>query len=390
MTPLEISSYLAGLKTDKAREENLKKIAPDHEFWVGAYHGMRPLVPYPVRFSLRDPTHYGNGVPQGIFTKIVEGMHSGTLTEVATVAAITAFSEHCTEEEWKSWYQPILEKKLRLPVTATQFNKHCPEEYRLDNPRLPQMAPIAKDEPLPTKCVLEPYTDAQRLLILLRQKRTHVFLDDGTPVHRMLPAVFEKFTTDLRPTEGVMLEVYEEDGRYTVRDVLLWEQFMDKVESAPVEVRRKVLEGMFAGQEVVEVIEGELHNNMDNIREDIGAFFQAGYPGVVIRQKGSSYYDDAANILICPKRKSVLTCSSIDKGEDGTKYEGRAEYVWGTGTMNRKKIETPVFHGLTFAERESSYENKEQLIGQKFDVISCGLDSDGKLMFPIFKQWKEK
>jgi hypothetical protein len=386
MTPLEISLHLASLKTDKAREENLKKIAPDHEFWVGAYHGMRPLVPYPVRFGLRDPSQYGSGVPHGIFTKILNGMHDGTLTEVATVSALTAFSGHCTEEEWKSWYQPIFEKKLRLPVTVTQLNKHCPKEYRLDNPRLPQMAPIARGEPLPTKCVLEPYMDAQRLLILLRQKRTYVFSEDGTPVHRMLPVVFERFATE----DGVMLEVYEEEGRYTVRDVLLWEQSIDEVKSAPVEVRKKVLEGMFAGQEVVEVIEGELHNSTDTIREEVSAFLQAGYPGVVIRQKGSSYYDDAANILIRPKRKSVLTCMSIDEGAGGTKYAGRTEYVWGSGTMNRKKIETPVFYGLTFSEREASYQNREQLVGQKFDVISCGLDSDGKLMFPIFKQWKEK
>ncbi len=386
MTPFEISSYLAGLKTDKARDANLKKIAPDHEFWVGVYHGMRPLVPYPIRFTLRDPPQYGNGVPSGIFTKIVEGMHAGTLSEVATVAAITAFAGHCTEEEWKSWYQPILEKKLRLPVTATQINKHCPEEYRLDNPRLSQMAPIEKGEPLPTQCVLEPYMDAQRLLILLRGKRSYVFLEDGTPVHRMLPGIFEKFATK----EGMMLEVYEEDGRYTVRDVLLWEQFMDKGETAPVEVRKKVLEGMFAGQEVVEVIEGELHNTMETMRDDIGAFFQAGYSGVVFRPKGSGYHDDIANILVRPKRKSVLTCLSVNEGDGGTKYEGRAEYLWGSGTMNRKQIMTPVFYGLTFSERESSYQNREQLVGQKFDVISCGLDSDDRLMFPIFKKWKEK
>lgn len=362
---------------------DLSSIPEDSEFWIVAHHGLQPLIPYPVRFALRDPPKYGTGVPGGVFTKIVNGMLTGALDEISTVNAITAFSAYCTEEEWTEWYRPALDKKLRLPCTITEFNKACPDEYRITaNPTLSSMVPVAQAKGLPQKYVLEPHRDAQRLLILMQLRRTWVFLEDGTPVHRMLPKVFDRFNTD----DGVMLEVYEEDGQYTARDIMLWSQFVGETPCPPVDVRVSVLERMLEGQDTVEMIEYAIPKEP---REDIAAWYQAGYEGIIFRAIGCDYWHEHANIVIHPKRKSILTITRVEQGSEGSKYEDRTEFIWGKGRMNNKTFDSPVFHGLTFAERKTILESRDDYVGRKCEIMSCGLDSNKRLIFPIFKKWKE-
>lgn len=364
----------------------LKSIPASSEFWIGAYHGLRHLVPYPVSYALRDPYQYGPGVQEGVLGKILNGMVTESLDEVASVQAISAFSSYCSEKEWTSWYRPILEKRLRIPMTITEFNKACPKEYRItDNPRLATLDSVAQVGGMPAQFILEPYNDAQRLLVLLRGKETYVFLADGTPVHRLLPGVFDRF----RNNEGVAVEVYEDEGKYFARDILLWDQFFDEVACPPVDRRLKILEDMLAGQDVMEVIEHWYHDEGTVPREDIALIYDAGYPGVVIRPINHGYWQEHASIVVHPKRKSVLTCTKIIEGSPEGKYAGRAESIWGKGRMNKKSFESPVFHGLTFTDRERILKARDEFIGKKFDVLSCGLDSSGSLIFPIIKQWKE-
>lgn len=273
---------------------------------------------------------------------------------------------------------------MRLPLTLTQFNKHCPPEYRVTgNPSLAQIERIEETKGLPSQFVLEAHTGSQRLLVLLRTDRTLVFLEDGTPVHRMLPNVLNRFSTD----EGVVLELVEADEGLYARDVLLWDQFRKESPCPPVEVRLNVLERMLAGQDAVSMVEYILHENTDGVRDDIALFFESGYEGVIFRPLGITYFADHSNILVNPKRRSVLTCTQITEGTG--KYAGRAEYVHGRGTMNRKKFETPVFHGLTFSTRESILRGIDDYTGRKFVVRSCGLGEDGMLLFPVFQEWKE-
>ena len=325
-------------------------------------------------------------MPEGVFAKILDGMMTGVLDEVATVNAISAFSSHCTEEEWTSWYRPVLEKRLRIPVTITEFNKAAPKEYRIEGvPTLSSLVPVAQAKGLPQKFVLEPYRDAQRLLVMLQQGKSWVFLEDGTPVHRMLPTVFERFATE----DGAILELYEEKETLVARDLMLWSQFLEEVPCPPVDIRLQVLERMLAGQDAVEMVDYQVCDGSSIVRDDIQAIFQSGYPGVIFRAMECGYWHEHANILVHPKRKSVLTCTRIDEAEEGSKYEGRTEYVWGKGRMNNKTFESPVFHGLTFAERETILQERDERIGRKFDVLSCGLDSNNKLIFPVLQRWKE-
>ena len=363
----------------------LKSIPASSEFWIAAHHGLRHLEPYPVDYALRDPYQFGPGVPEGTFAKILDGMVSGALDEVSSVQAISAFSNYCTEEEWTSWYRPVLEKRLRISTTITEFNKVAPKEYRVtDAPTLPVLESVAQAGGLPEASVIEPYSAGERLLVLLQGKTTYVFLEDGTPAHRMLPQVIDRF----RSNDTVVLELIDDHDKLYARDILLWDQYTNKSPCPSVDRRLAILQEMLAGQDALEVVEHFYHDGTTNPREDIATALQCGFPGLVFRSTNIGLLKDNRSILVHPKRKSVMTCTRIEEGEG--KYTGVVEYLWGTGRMNKQGFESPVFHGLTFQSREQILPMRDEFIGRKFDVVSCGLDPNGKLIFPIFKQWKEQ
>jgi len=388
MTPLEIVERLSQLKTDKSKEKLLRKIEPEHEFWISCYHGLRPFVPYNVKFGISDPHRYGAGVPLGVFSKILKSMEDGSLNDITTVDAISAFCSRCTEKEWKSWYRPVLDKRLRIPISLSLFNQFCPEQYRIQNFIPSVMTPLEDAEGFPESFYLEPYPVVPRLFLFLKSKRSFVFLEDGTPVHRLIPKLFERFVT----REGAVLELYDENGRYTVRDILLEVQMLDtSIKTSFVNKRLEVLKTMISESESVEVIEHEFlgKDNKESIRDVISLYLEAGYSGVVLRPDSVGYRHNHANIVIHPNKKNTLTCTEIIPGEKGSKWEGRVEYFRGIGVRQGKKIDTLVFHGLTFDERGTSLEKANDLIGQKFEVLSCGVTDDGSLLFPVFQRWKE-
>lgn len=365
----------------------LKSLSSDEPIWLEIHHGLSRFVEYPIQFSITNPRGYGQGVKKTVFSKIILGMLSGKLSEEATVDAITAFSRHCSKEQWEGWYRPILEHNLRLPnLTVTEFNSVCPREHRIKNLSAPVFSKIKPDTTLSgiAKFIIEGYHSYPRLFVFMRDGKIEILTEDGTPVHRMLPKSINRASG-----HPVVLEMYDAGDKYIVRDIILWEHFFNpKGMYTPIEIRFKVLEMMFSDTESIEIVEHINCDDISSVRDDISVLFQAGYDGIIIRPHGLGYYHPQNNIFVKPTRRSVLKCTDIVEATTG-KYTGVAEYIVGKGTINKKSFESPVYHGLTYDNRELCLQHKDDYIGKKFDVVSCGLDNTGKLIFPIFKQWKK-
>lgn len=393
MKPLEIVDSLAPL-SKKQQEKWFASEAPDqeHEFWVGVYYGATPFHKFPISFGIRDPLQFGDGVPIGVFKKILVGMESGKLSEEEVIDALTAFAHHCTEEEWQRWYRPILEKRLILPFSMSLFNRFCPKEYQVYNFRAPPPVPVTKSKGFPKEFFMEAYPpEAQRVFIFMKKNSARTFLDDGTEISMPVP----KQLLRLSAKEGIIIEAFREAGDYLIlRDLLLWEQLLDYKKTGPTGTRIGVLQSLCGNLppnlplEVADFHHCSSADDTANTRESFSLIIQQGYPGVIVRAIDLGYFDAGSNILVEPKKKSILTCTDIIEGDKGTKYEGAAEYIVGKGKLNKKTFETPVFHGLTFSQKETSLKEKDDLIGRKFEVVSCGLGPDNKLLFPIFKKWR--
>ena len=398
MTPLEIISKLKALKTNKGKEKVLADLDPEHEFWLGAHHGLTTFTEFKTGFAIQDPAAFGDGVPEGVFATIVNAMETGKLTEDNLIMALSKFSHTCTEEEWRLWYNPILSKRLILPVTLTQFNKYCPEHLRVHSFAVPGFVNIG-ETPTPTDFFMEPLYDSgdHRVFVFASTDDIRVFLDDGTEIKHNLP---KELSNVAKKKMDVVFEAYMTTDFLVIRDVLLKNQFMGmKEKTGPLNIRLTVLatinDAILEKHCPYEVCIAESHRcslNDDedqSIRETFSMIIQQGYSGVIVRPANHEYFQADANMVIKPEKKSILTCTKLEKGKAGSKYERAIEYVHGTGMMNRKKFETPVFHGLTYPEKELLLENEENYIGRKFEVISCGLGPNNNLLFPIFTGWKE-
>ena len=200
----------------------------------------------------------------------------------------------------------------------------------------------------------------------------------------MLPSVIHRISG-----HDAVLEMYDTGDGYIIRDIVLYDHFFNpKSFYTPMEIRMKVLDNMFSNTDTIEIVEHLDCETSSEIRDNISVLFQAGYEGVILRPHGLGYHNKQGNILVKPSRRSVLRCTDIIQADSG-KYKGITEYIVGKGTINKKVFESPVYHGLTYENRELCLNNKNGYIGKKFDVVSCGLDESGKLLFPIFKQWKD-
>jgi len=402
LTPPQIFNKLASYKSLAARRRLLARIPKSDNFWFEAYHGLNRLEPYPYRFVLQQTRHRDRvdyrSAPN-VLRMILEGMLSGQLDQNSFIQAVTALSVGAREDEWETWFGPILSQKLRLPVPVSVFNEYAPEAYRV--PRLPAegMTPIAQVTSMPTEFYIEPFFDGgQRVFWFLGQTEVQGFLDDSTEwINWTSEALAQILNSNQEPVD-LVLEGYVEENTITLVDIGEGRAFKAGGPNVmPLEKRYealKAIEAMLANSGISNILAVEAHScslkRPDKTREHFNTIVQQGYNGALLRHDQAAYGRNAMRVAVVPTKKSILTCTQICPGRPETRYENVAEYIVGKGTMNKKKFTSPVFSGLTFGQRKTILEEKSQHVGRKFEVLSCGLGTDDRLVFPVFIQWRKK
>lgn len=123
--------------------------AKDHPEWLYAA-GHRVFSPWNkdrIKFAFNDPSHYNNegSVNPDVLVKILEQLGpSGTLSEKKMVELIEQFSSRCNRDEWKNFYQPVLQRRAWDGVTPFgTFNSILPgglyEKYQIKPFEVPPM-----------------------------------------------------------------------------------------------------------------------------------------------------------------------------------------------------------------------------------------------------------
>jgi len=394
MKPYEIVSKLKILKTDKAKDKILAGLEQDHSFWLGAFYGLSVFTPYRHQVIAQNPSEYSTGAPDDVFGKIITAMEQGKLSDVDYAAALTAFSKVCSENEWTQWYKPILEKNLELGISLDEFNEYCPSEFKVKLFEVPPRILLKEiKRPMPS-FYMEPYSGngVEQIFIFVTKNNVRTYKADGTRFGMSLPKDFLKVAGGDGP---VVFEAALEGDLIVLRDVVLFSQVMRMELSAPCSVRMKVLNDVYhqylASHKMLSLPEMYACEDSapEESREMFSRFIEQGFLGAYIRPLDSRYYDDHSTVIVEPKRKSILTCTKIVGGKDGSKYEGQMEFLKGSGTMNKKAFETLIFHGLTNADRKTCLEHNVDYVGSKFEVLSCGLDKRDNLIFPVFKEWRK-
>lgn len=238
--------------------------------------------------------------------------------------------------------------------------------------------------------------DYERVLWFLHNGEVRSFLADGTEWDHFTNKLFHDLLLVGSEDASLVIEGFMEENSITLTDINDVTMFMaDGRNPMPLEGRYEALEGIHQVMErnhVTNIWCAEHHHcridDAQTTREAFNTIIQQGYEGAVMRHNEPGYGRDATRIIVHPTKKSVLTCTKLLNARPGTKYEEGIEYVVGKGTMNRQKFVTPVFSGLTFDDRMTILKERDSYLGRKFEVFSCGLGPDGKLIFPIIKKWR--
>lgn len=395
-TSQQIYERLANTDSEEEKGQILEELDEEHELWFCLHYILYPLKRFPFNFKLLDPKTFGNGIKDGILKKIIEKVQSGELSDNNAADALTAFSHYCSKEQWYEWFKPFLERELTPPITVPLFNEYCPWKYRIKPPEISKFDSLKENSKISSLLVVEPLYEYRRVFIVVDKNKTWVMDSDGTPLHIELPPVLKKVNV----SNTIIFEAYENESYFIIRDILLREQLEGNTPIAPVQGRLKIAEDALKSMlgnsfetstpfELIEYYTSDLSEDANAFYEDLEVVFEAGHKGIVFRSSNAGYHEDHANIIVKPARRSVLTCVDIISGNDGTKYENKALYLLGKGTINKKKFTSQVRFGLTSVQRELCFRDREKIKGNKFLVLSCGLDKDGQqLLFPVFQYWR--
>jgi len=390
--PYEIFKKLKSHKTEKAIIKVLSSIPDENEFWLCAHYALLPFSSWKVKLSFSNPEYYGGGVPDGIFTKIIEGMENELLSPTDTAYAFSKFSQACSKDEWTKWYLPTLERTLILPFSADTFNKVCPERFVVEREWEPvPIRSVTDIKQLPREFYIEPFHQGENTYWFCDGDNVRSFRGDGREFLHTISNDLKGVTSDLNM--GLVLVGYIHDGILVLTDVFPTDEVLRcDNNSLKFEVRREILENIVGklqqGDANIDIIESYPveRNDMQAVMNETNLILQQGYDGVLFRDsnQGCGYPD----ILVLPNVKSVITCTGISAGSGY--YTDKAEFVSGRGVLQKKKIHVNVLMGLTLDEREQYLKNVDSLIGDRFEILSCGLRQDSdEILFPIFKQWRK-
>ena len=371
-----------------------KSVPQDSSFWFEVHEGLNSFISLPVKIKFEDPEQYGEGVPDGVFEQIIRGIRSKELSPDTFLFALSKFSEKCTEDEWKRWYRPILEKRIRFPFVVSEWNDMCPEEYQIQGFELSKYSFLSEEFTIPQSYTIEPYEEQSpndRFLWFVDSEGISLKTSYGELVEAPETELLLPLTQQL--PEPIVLDSYCRNGLWTFTDFILKRQFDGEAHMTPWHKRYAVLHQMFTVMieplgscfNLIDVMAGELGDN--TIRDGIGLLFEQGYTAFAFRDVNSNFTMD--RIVVSPSKRNVLTCTDITPFPENSGRNQFAEYIHGTGRASKKKFETPVFFGLDMNFREELLENKDDLIGRKFIVHSCGLGPDDKLLFPVFVDWSK-
>lgn len=392
MKPYEIFKKLKSQKTEKSVFKVLSSIPDENEFWLCAHYALLPFTPWKVKLSFTNPTTYGDGVPAGIFTKIIEGMETELLSPTDTVYALSKFSQACSKDEWTKWYLPTLERTLILPFSVETFNKVCPDRFSVDREWAPvPVRPVTAIKQLPREFYIEPLIHEEYTYWFCDVNNVRAFYSDGREFLHTISDELKGVTNKLNM--GIVLVGYIDDDVLVLTDVFPTDEVLHcDSNSLKFKVRREILENIVGrlqqGDTNIDIIESYPVDRRDiqAVMNEMNLIMQQGFDGVLFRDsnQGCEYPD----ILVHPTVKSIITCTGISTGTGY--YADKAEFISGRGVLKKKKIQINAFMGLTLNEREQYLKNMDSLIGDRFEILSCGLrQNSDEILFPIFKKWRQ-
>jgi DNA ligase-1 len=424
-----IIQELAADNSRLAKEAIIKREAEtgNEEFFEGCRLALDPMITFGVKkvpsFSGPD----GQGLPWVAFKKLADSLAARELTGHDARDAIELALSVSTKDQWNNWYRLILIKDLRCGVSEKTVNKCVKGTTIKPVPVFECM--LAHDganheSKITGKKLLEPKLDGVRVLTFVditnktatMYSRNGKVLENFSHITNAIEANIDRFTQSVildgemisSSFQALMKQVHRkenvqsEDARLMLFDMITLAEFKQGKSVSGQKLRSNQLRAMkpiFDAVGNIDIIPqtevdldtyvGELEFKQYN-KDSI----EAGFEGIMIKDISAKYECKRSHSWL--KMKPFIEVSlAVVATEEGTgRNEGKLGALICEGEDDGKQIRVNVGSGLTDAQRDEFWQDKEALIGQvveiRADAATKNQDSEEtwSLRFPRFLRFR--
>jgi DNA ligase-1 len=355
----------------------------------------------------------GEGITADEFYHLADQLKNRELTGNAARDAILSLSLQSTIDQWNDWYRRILIKDLRCGVSLKTVNNvkkgtipvfTCMLAHSGDN----------NPKKITGDCVVEYKYDGVRAIIIVENANATIYSRNGKQL-KNFPHIEEAFSNKMfddlvfdgevmsADFQTLMKQVHRKEGAETTDayfalfDFIPLDEFKTAKSSLPLIKRKELLKGFEISEYFKDCIVLTDYTVL-NIEDDADKFkainntaIEEGYEGIMVKPV-NGYYECKRSygwLKMKPYIEVTLTVTDIEEGTG--KNEGSTGALVCEGTDEGKHIQVNVGTGLSDANRDDIWSNRDSVLGQlvevRADAITISQDSEEvySLRFPRFK-----
>jgi len=221
--------------------------------WATGHRLLTPWIPDRVNFAFNDPVSFSDTpVNQQVYTALLENLiNPDGITENGLVKLVEKFSLSCTMNEWKNFYQPVLQRKTDHGLLMGNFN-----HYVYDTKW--KVTPIDRIKPIignpQENGYFYAYNDSWSdvYIVIFKDHAEVVDHDFATVPYDDVAEAFTSLCGHDAISYPLVIETITEGYELYLMDIVE----IDKVNIWPTKFRREILEQCF--MKVMETYEGSM------------------------------------------------------------------------------------------------------------------------------------
>lgn len=430
MTPFELIQSLESENSRKIKESHIQNAWDEGciEFFQGARLAYDALITFGVKKVPEHKGPGGEGLDWNQFKVLVDNLISRSLTGNAAREAIEKAMSVSTKVEWNDWYRRILIKDLRCGITEKTINSVLQKNSNAERFIVPvftcQLAHDGSDHPkkMIGEKIVEVKLDGVRVLtVVYPSGRVDQYSRNGKEllnfehIKSQFASIAENLTEPMVYDGEVMSNSFQDlmkqihrkenvatndavlylfdmlplenfqNGGWLVDQITRMESLRDFVESNAEQLQNVRL----LDQEIVDL---DTNEGQTRFREINASAISGGYEGLMLKDITAPYElkRSYAWLKIKPTITVDLEVISIEEGTG--KNVGKLGAFVCEGIDNGKRIQVNVGSGFTDEQRDSYWNNKNNVLGNTVEVLADAvtMNQDGSysLRFPRFVRFR--
>ena len=397
--------------------------ADNQRFFDGvcmALDGFRTFGVQKVPVAKKD----GKGIPEAEFLDTIKKLEERTLTGNEMRDKIEDLCNRSKMEEWNDWYRRILIKDLRCGVTHKTINKHSKYKVPVFECMLATDS-VKHEKKMVGNVIVEPKLDGVRVIVICDVDKDEVklFSRNGKELSNF-PTINKTFDDMLDQMSESMVfdgEVMSDDFQTLMREI--HRKSGAKTQDAKLNLfdclplsefknggSNSVNDAILKRKEMLESFKFHLKSNIHlveyvkmNLSDEDGQkqfadynkmCIDRGFEGIMVKPVNGVYECKRSTLWLKVKPFIEVSLTVKDTEEGTGRNAGKLGALIVEGKDGGKFIKTNVGSGLSDADRETYWKDKDKLIGQVVEVRADQITQnqnakdEWSLRFPRFLRFR--